>query len=111
MPAAGKYDQRVTLQQKTAGVDALGQDATTWADVVSFWAEVTPLRGREYFAAAQTQSAVDTRIVTRFRTGVLPTMRALWRGQPHEIVSVLPKGQRNRTELELMCIAGVKDGR
>lgn len=111
MPAAGKYDQRVTLQQKAAGTDSLGQDATTWVDVVTVWAEVTPLRGREYFAAAQTQNAVDVRMVTRWRPGVVPTMRAVWRGQPHEVVSVLPTGQRQRTELELMCIAGVKDGR
>lgn len=107
---AGRLNQRVTLQQRTAGVDALGQELTTWSDVATVWAEVQPLRGREYFAAGQMQATVDVRIRIRWRAGVVPSMRALWRGQPHEIVSVIePDGAKSM--LELMCVSGVRDGR
>lgn len=107
---AGPLDQRITIQQRTAGVDALGQAATTWADVAEVWAQVQPLRGTEFFAAGQIQSAVEVRFRIRHRTGVAPTMRVLWRSQAHDIVSVIePNGAQ--VMLELMCTAGVRDGR
>lgn len=107
---AGRLSQRVTLQQRTAGVDALGQELTTWSDVATLWAEVQPLRGREYFAAGQLQSAVDVRVRIRWRAGVVPTMRVVWRGEPMEIVSVI-EPDAAKVSLELMCVSGVRDGR
>lgn len=107
---AGALDQRITLQQRAAGVDALGQEAAAWTDAVTVWAAAEPLRGREYFAAAQTQSAVDVRFRIRWRAGVAASMRVLWRGVAHDITAVIePRGARQ--ELELMCTSGVKDGR
>ena len=107
---AGELDQRVTLQQRAAGVDALGQDSATWADVATVWAKAEPLRGREFFAAGQAHSEVSVRFRIRYRTGVLPTMRALWRGVPHDVVAVLePHG--DKVSLELMCSTGARDGR
>lgn len=107
---AGRLNQRVTLQQRAAGVDALGQELTTWSDVATVWAEVQPLRGREYFAAGQLQSAVDVRVRIRWRAGVVPAMRVVWRGEPMEIVSVI-EPDAAKVSLELMCVSGVRDGR
>lgn len=107
---AGVLDQRVTLQRQVAGIDGYGQASTSWATVATVWARVQPLRGREFFAAAQMQAEVSTKISIRWRAGVAPTMRVLWRGLAHEIVSVIePDGAR--TVLELMCLQGVRDGR
>lgn len=108
--AAGRLEQRVTLQQRVAGVNALGQASTSWANMVEVWAAVEPLRGREFFAAGQTQSEVTTRITIRYRQGVTSAMRVVWRGQPYDIREVIePNGQRQT--LELMCLQGVGDGR
>lgn len=108
--AAGRFEQRVTLQQRVAGVNALGQASTSWATVVDLWAAVEPLRGREFFAAGQTQSEVTTRITIRYRQGITSAMRLVWRGQPYDIRDVIePNGQRQT--LELMCLRGVADGR
>lgn len=108
--SAAMLQQRVTLQQRTVGVDSLGQDLTTWADVAQVWAQVEPLRGREYFAAGQTQAAVEARISIRFRAGVAPTMRVLRGAQAWDIVSVIDVDNAGHT-LELMCLNGVGDGR
>jgi SPP1 family predicted phage head-tail adaptor len=108
--AAGRLEQRVTLQQRVAGVNALGQASNSWASMLDVWAAVEPLRGREFFAAGQTQSEVTTRITIRWRQGVTSAMRVVWRGQPFDIIAVVePEGQRQT--LELMCVQGVADGR
>ena len=106
----GRFRERVALQRRVVGVDALGQESTSWADVATLWAEVLPIRGREYFAASQMQAPTDVRIRIRWRTGVEPTMRVAWKGQPHEVVSVIDPEGRGAV-LELMCVAGLRDGR
>ena len=105
-----KATQRVTLQQPGGGVDVLGQAQASWQDVVTVWAEVTPLRGREYFAAGTMQVPVDVKMRIRYRDDVVPTWRIVWRTQPHDIVSVIDVEARKEC-LELMCIAGIRDGR
>jgi SPP1 family predicted phage head-tail adaptor len=109
-PAAGLFEQRITLQQRVAGVGTLGQAPQSWTPVAEVWARAEPLRGREFFAAGQTQSEVTTRFTIRYRTGITSGMRVVWRGQAYDIASVVePQGQRQT--LELMCATGSGDGR
>ena len=108
--AAGTLEQRVTIQQRVAGVNALGQATQSWADYAVVWSAAEPLRGREFFAAGQTQSEVTTRFIIRWRPGITSAMRVVWRGQPYDVLAVIePAGQRQT--LELMCSQGVGDGR
>jgi SPP1 family predicted phage head-tail adaptor len=107
---ASRMTERITLQERTGGVDVLGQAQESWSTVAEVWAQAQPLRGREYFSAGQMQAAVDVRFRIRFRDDVLPTWRVLWRSQPHDVVSVIDvEGARECSEL--MCLAGVRDGR
>jgi SPP1 family predicted phage head-tail adaptor len=105
---AGRLDQRVTLQQKSVTRAANGEEVVTWNTVDTVWAEVAPLRGREFFAGAQMQDAVDVRVRIRHRAGVTRDMRLVWNGAPLDIVSVIALG-RNEA-LELMCVSGVRNG-
>ena len=106
---AGKLREFVALQSKAVTRDAIGAEVVTWTTDATLPAEVVYLRGREFFAAAQMQSQVDVRIVLRYRDGVTTDHRILWNGQPYDIRAVLPSARRN--SLELMCSAGVHDGR
>jgi SPP1 family predicted phage head-tail adaptor len=107
---SGQLDQRIILQTRASGVDALGQESTTWSDTMTIWAAAEPLRGREFFAAGQTQSQVDVRFRVRWRETITPTMRVSWRGDLFDIVSVIePKG--GREQLELMCATASRDTR
>jgi SPP1 family predicted phage head-tail adaptor len=109
-PVAGHLGERITLQRRVESTDALGQASQAWVPMIEVWASAEPLRGREFFAAGQTQSDVTTRFVIRYRQDVTNTMRVVWRGEPYDILSVVePLGQRQM--LELMCSQGVKDGR
>lgn len=110
MLAAGKFHERVKLQAKAVTRNSIGEEVVAWADQAIVWGDVRPVRGREFFAAAQMQATVDTVISIRFRADVVPEWRVQWRGQPYDIRSVIDVDGR-RERLELMCQSGVNDGR
>ena len=99
---AGQLDQRVTVERLTEGVDEIGQSITTWAPVLSAWAAVEPLTGREYIAAAAVQSEVSTRVRMRYRPGITTADRVTHEGRLYNVVSVIDYRSANR-ELVLMC--------
>lgn len=102
---------RITIQSQ-----GLVQDATT-GEMVPSWtnwladepAEVVPLSGREFIAAAATQAGVTARMTIRYRAGVLPTMRVVFDSQNYNIKAVLPDPTNSRW-LTLMVERGVNDG-
>ena len=110
MPSAGDLDQRITLQQRSTALDALGQATESWVDVATVWASAQPLRGREFFAAGAMQSEASVRFRIRHRAGVTGAMRVLWRGVAHALVAEPIDVDGGRHTLELMAAAGVRDG-
>ena len=100
---AGALRHRVTLKSKTVSRDTFGEEDITWATVATVWGSVEPLRGREYMEAKQGQADVSHRVVIRYRTGVVPTMRVyLEDGRALEIDGVINRLERDE-QLELMC--------
>ena len=92
---ADRLTDRITLQRPVIAVDALGQEVETWQTVAGVWAEVRALSTRQWLAAAQVQTSITHQIVIRHRAGVLPTWRALWRGERLHIVGEpVPMGAR-----------------
>ena len=106
---AADLDQRITLQARSVVTDSVGQDAITWVDVATVWAQCQAVRGREFFAAAQVQQETTVKVRIRWRAGVTPLMRLVWQGRAHDITGVVPVGRKDM--LEIMCVEGVKDGR
>jgi SPP1 family predicted phage head-tail adaptor len=87
---AGARKQRITLQQRAPGQDALGQESTSWVNLAlnpTVWAMAKPARGSENFADGQMQARADVVFNIRYRADVTSLMRVLWRGQPYEITS------------------------
>lgn len=92
-------DQRVTLLEKSVTRDALGGEVIAWTDRGNVWAEVTPLRGREYFAAQQINPEYSTRF--RIHYDDAPTItsawRLEWRSAQYDIIDVIDVDARKRT--------------
>lgn len=99
---AGQLRDRVTLQEVTETRDSFGAVVEAWSDVATVWAEVADLSGREYFDAQQTNAELKTRIRIRYRSGVVPKMRAVFGSRVFDIESVIDPDSRRR-ELHLMC--------
>lgn len=109
-----EFDQRVTFQQRASGTDSLGQENGLWQTISTVWAKVTvlpgsSLRGDELLADAQTIGTQIKRVRIRYNPSVPLTWRLLHEGQPHDITSVSTLTRRDVTEI--MCSAGVRDGR
>jgi SPP1 family predicted phage head-tail adaptor len=102
-----QFNRKVTLQVPAAGQDAYGEPLTGWTNVVTVWASIVDVTGREYLAAAATQNAVQTKITIRHRSGVLPAMRVVHGADVYSIEAVLGQGG---TELLLMCTRGLNHG-
>jgi SPP1 family predicted phage head-tail adaptor len=114
MQPAGQFNQRVVIEAPTAARDARGQRAAaapTWSPVATVWAQVQPLRGREFFAAGAIQSEATVRFRLRWRAGVTSAMRVVWRGMAYAIVAPPVDVDGGCQTLELMCAAGVRDSR
>lgn len=99
---AGRYRHRVTIKDRVVVRDSYGEEDVTWADVATVWADVQPIRGREYLEMDQAQADVTHRVYLRYRTGVEPTMRVYLGSRALQIESVIRPGER-RIGLELIC--------
>ena len=101
---AGALDQRVVIERLVEGYDELGQPINDWLPIVTTWAEVSPLVGREYLAAAALVAEVTARIRMRYRPGITSQDRIIHDGTAYSITS-LADVHSSRRELVLMCRA------
>ena len=107
---AQDLNKRITLQQKAVTRAANGEEIVTWSDALSIWAKVEPIRGREFFAAAQMQGAVDYRVTIRYRSGIDRTMRVKFGGDILDMVAE-PINVKSRNQwIEMMCMRVSSNG-
>ena len=99
---AGWLKHRITIQSQTETRSASGQVNIDWADYLSAWASIEPLRGREYLEGRQAEASVDHRIRMRYRGGITPDMQVVYGSRTFQIVSVINVIEGSR-ELNLMC--------
>lgn len=105
---AGMLDQRITIQARAAGQDALGNASGAWTDVATVWARARPLRSRELFAAGQTQNVSDVEFTIRWRADVTHAMRIMWRGVAHEITGAPIDVDGQRQWMELLASSDIR---
>lgn len=102
----GDFRHRITFQTPTVVKDELGQEEIEWTDSKSVWAMIKTMQGREYFAAAATQSENTTRFVIRYTSGIDSNMRILYKGRVFEITA--PPINDNEENKTLTIIAKEK---
>lgn len=112
MIGAGALDKRITIQQRNLASPqktASGAPSESWGDVVSVWARIEPLTGREFLEAQSMQSVISVRIKIRNRSGVTAGMRVVRSTTVYNIEAVLPPKQAD-DDLVLMCSQGASNG-
>lgn len=110
---AGKLRHRITLQRLATQQDPVTGEMQegVWVEVAKLWASIEALSARDLIAAKAGQSEVSARIVIRYRTGILPTMRILHRDVIYNIQGLpLPDKVSGLEYLTLLVAAGVNDG-
>jgi len=101
MIRSGDLTERVTVQDATPAINALGEAVPSWADTATVWASVEGVSSREALIAGQQDTAITHRIRLRYLPNLKHTSRFLWRGRVLEIVSLLEYD--HRTEHVAIC--------
>lgn len=91
LTAAGKFNQFVTIQRRSTGVDAAGQPVETWTDVVSTWAFIAGDNGLRTIRASADGVGAEVKRYSmriRFYEGLDETMRVSYAGRYFDIRAV-----------------------
>lgn len=113
MQAAGKRNQRITIERKTVTRNSIGEEIETWSTLATVWAEAHPTRGREFFAAGGEHARADVMFRILYRTDITITEedRVVWAGKNHDLVAPPVDVSGAHEVIELYCVHGVRDGR
>lgn len=98
-------NKRVTFQRRGTGQSATGQPNGTFTNVMTIWAAINPISGREYFNASGERAEVTHKIDVRYCSELAdlkPKDRALYGSRVFNIRSVINVEERGR-KLLLMC--------
>jgi SPP1 family predicted phage head-tail adaptor len=106
---SGQLRHRVTIQEST-GVNVGGVPVGTWTDVVTVWAAVEDLSGRELMSAQQISADVTTKITMRWRAGISPKMRAVLGTRVFDIQTPGLDLEGRRREMHMLCKERIQDG-
>lgn len=76
----GRFDKRITIQSRSATLDAYGQEIDSWSDVASVWANVKPISGTEKLKAMQVDSILTHTVAVRYNETFMPPRKVdAWR--------------------------------
>lgn len=96
---AGKLDRRVQIKVKTSSRDSYGAEILTYSVLATVWAEVVPISGREYFAAAQFVPEATLKIRMRFREDFDETALISYDGVDYNILYIAEIGRADGLEV------------
>jgi SPP1 family predicted phage head-tail adaptor len=76
----GKFDKRITLQSRSATLDAYGQELNSWSNVATIWANIKPIGGREKLRSMAVESDLTHTVAIRYDKRFLPPTKVdAWR--------------------------------
>lgn len=110
---AGNLRHRIEIQHKVTLRDSVTGNflGPSWVAFARVWASVEDSSARDLVAAKAAKSQATGRMVIRYRPGVLPTMRILYRGEVYSIEGPPLSDKVSGLEyLTLLVSKGVKDG-
>src|SRR5574343_88264 len=102
MFAAGRLDQRVTIQQPAASQDTYGEAVPTWTTFGEVWAEVKPALGSEAIANGMTLAQQPVRVRVRYVAGLEVGMRVVHGAKTMAVKSVADVDSAGEI-VELLC--------
>jgi SPP1 family predicted phage head-tail adaptor len=112
MIEAGRLRHRINIQALTVTQDATtGEITESWSDLhTSVPAAVEPLSVKEFMSAQSVQSEITTRIVIRYRAGLTPDMRIVYKSKIYNPAGFLTDMESGIEYITIPCSEGVNDG-
>lgn len=110
MIESGKLRYLVNIDDLVSEQDSRGNDIETPTRFLTgIWADIRPGKGREFYAAQQEQSEIQTEIEIRYHAGITARMRVEYNGVNYGIVGRPPDIERRGENMVLYCTAGVRE--
>lgn len=108
---AQRLRHQVTIEQRTASLNAYGEDTSSWTTLRTIFAGVEPVSGKEYAAASSTVGETLTRFPCRYEdvSDVDNTMRLSFDGTYYDVVEVINEKTANRM-VSIMAKRGANTG-
>ena len=100
---------RVQVQRSVESRDAHGGVVRTWNTLSTRWANVEPLRGREFYSARQVNSDLSHKVTMRYFSDVTTSDRLEFDCRHFNIDSIRNLNECDR-ELEVMCVEVTSNG-
>ena len=95
------YNKKIEIQIMTESQDDIGQDVPAWDTLFSPWTEISTLKGREYYAAAQTNSEKDVIFKIRYSRQLADKLsselRLIYNGYIYDITDINDINEMHRT--------------
>jgi SPP1 family predicted phage head-tail adaptor len=86
----------VIVQTRTQASDGQGGYTDTWADTVTLWCSIEPLKGYERYQAGQMQTPVTHKLMMRYNANVTTDSRLKFGDRTLYVVEVIDQEERNR---------------
>lgn len=119
-PRAGRFRDRVTVQQRVDGADDYGGVKDEWEDIAdtavspnqstfSRRCQIQPLNGREFFAAKAEHNSVNVRIRFRYSDSLLAVLKTGnrlvdRRRSPNRVFDIEAAIDHDNQHRELICM-------
>lgn len=100
---SGMLRHRITVQNSSVTVDAMGERDHSYSDGLSCWARVVPTKETELQDADQTKARITHKISVRYRTDITPTTRIKFGSRIFEVVQVLNRDELDE-QLDIMAL-------
>ena len=86
----GQLNNRVTIEQLSAGVDSIGQPVMTWTMLAQVWASIRFIKGLEAIQGGMEGSLSHVSLRIRYKASITPAMRVTHGGLTYQIKAILP---------------------
>lgn len=102
-PRAGRLVREIQIEERARTVTAQGRVAEEWRKVAALRAEVIQLSTAEFIRNMGSENETVVTFFCRYRDGLKPGMRVIYKGQAFEIRNVAEIGRR--LGMEIRCRA------
>jgi SPP1 family predicted phage head-tail adaptor len=111
---AGQLARRLLIQSRSSSQDTFGGQQLVWTDLITVWADIQPLSGRELESAQRMASEISHQITVRYQpifadTRVVAGYRALYKGRIFNIHASMNEDEKNAV-ITLLASEGLDDG-
>jgi len=104
---AGRFNQRVTIQQQASATSSLGfAKGGSWSTFATLWAHVMAPLGSELVSGKADTEERKISVVIRHNNGVTPAMKLVWQGDDYHITTVVHYKSVNETRIAASYVQG-----